>query len=68
MHWQNCRPHSEEGKIVPYSEIQSISSSKIESITVVKDKETPIFKKFADEYMKTYKKVSTCVILITTKR
>lgn len=57
-----------DGKIVPYSEIQSMSSSKIESMTVVKDKDNPIFKKFADEYMKTYKKASTCVILITTKK
>lgn len=57
-----------DGKIVPYSKIHSMSSSKIESMTVVKDKDNPIFKKLADEYTKTYKKVPTCVILITSKK
>ena len=57
-----------DGEIVPYSEIQSMSSSKIDSITVIKDKGNPTFKKFADEYKKTYKTNLTCVILITTKK
>ena len=57
-----------DGKNVPYSEIHSMSSSKIESMTVIKDKDNPTFKKFADEYMKTHKKVPTCVIIITTKK
>ena len=57
-----------DGKNVPYSEIQSMSSSKIESMTVIKAKDNPTFKKFADECMKTHKKVPTCVIIITTKK
>ena len=57
-----------DGKNVPYPEIHSMSSSKIESMTVIKDKDNPIFKKFADEYMKTYKKAPTCVIIVTTKK
>ena len=50
------------------SQIQSMSSSIIESMTVVKDKDNSTFKKFADEYMKTYKKVPACIIIITTKK
>lgn len=57
-----------DGKIVPSSEIQSMSSSKIESMTVVKDKDNPTFKKLTDEYTKTNKKIPRCVILITTKK
>lgn len=43
-------------------------TSKLDSMMVVKDKENHDFKKFADEYMKTSKKIPTCVILVTTKR
>lgn len=57
-----------DGKIVPYSKIQSISSSKIDSMKVVKDKENHDFKKFADEYIKTSQIAPICVILITTKK
>lgn len=56
------------GRIVPYSEILSMSTSKLDSITVIKDKENHDFKKFADEYIKTSQKAPTCVILITTKK
>ncbi|MBO4814805.1 MAG: hypothetical protein J5523_07590 [Muribaculaceae bacterium] len=57
-----------DGRIVPYSEILSMSTSKLDSMTVIKDKENHDFKKFANEYMKTSKKAPTCVILITTKK
>ena len=55
------------GKIVPYSKIQSISSSKIDSMKVVKDKENPVFHKFAKEYNTTANRESKCVIFINTK-
>ena len=57
-----------DGEIVPYSEIQSMSSSKIDSITVIKDKGNPAFRKFADRYKTTNKTNPACVILITTKK
>ena len=57
-----------DGRIVPYSEILSMSTSKLDSMTVIKDKDNHDFKKFADEYMKTSENVPTCVILITTKK
>ncbi|MBP5629465.1 MAG: hypothetical protein J6X27_06465 [Bacteroidaceae bacterium] len=57
-----------DGKIVSSSEFQSLSSSEIESMTVIKDKENPIFKKIADEYMKTSKHAPACVIIIETKK
>ena len=56
------------GRIVPYSEILSMSTSKLDSMTVIKDKENHDFKKFADEYIKTSQIAPTCVILITTKK
>ncbi len=57
-----------DGKIVPYSDIEPMSSSKIDAITVIKDKENATFKKYAEEYMKTNKKQPTCIILIETKK
>lgn len=57
-----------DGRIVPYSEIQSMTSSKIDSMMVVKDKDNHNFKKFAAEHMKTSNKTPKCVILITTKK
>ena len=56
-----------DGKIVPYSKIQSISSSKIDSMKVVKDKENPVFQKFAKEYKTTANREPKCVIFINTK-
>ena len=56
-----------DGKIVPYSKIQSISSSKIDSMKVVKDKENPVFQKFAKEYKTTANSEPKCVIFINTK-
>jgi len=57
-----------DGKITPYSEIQSMSSSRIDSMTVIKDKDNPTFKKISEEYKKTYKIVPKCIILITSKK
>ncbi|MBQ7743058.1 MAG: hypothetical protein IJT90_09080 [Bacteroidaceae bacterium] len=57
-----------DGKIVSFAEFQSLSSSDIESMTVVRDKENPVFKKFADEHMKTSKRAPACVIIIETKK
>ena len=57
-----------DGKIVTYSEIQSMPSSKIDSLTVIKDKENSTFQKISEEYMKTYKTAPKCAILITTKK
>ena len=57
-----------DGKIVTYSEIQSMPSSKIDSLTVIKDKENSTFQKISEEYMKTYKTTPKCAILITTKK
>lgn len=57
-----------DGKIVTYSEIQSMPSSKIDSLTVIKDKENTTFQKISEEYMKTYKTAPKCAILITTKK
>ena len=56
-----------DGKIVPYSKIQSISSSKIDSMKVVKDKENPVFQKFAKEYKTRANREPKCVIFINTK-
>lgn len=56
-----------DGKIVPYSKIQSIPSSKIDSMKVVKDKENPDFQKFAKEYKTTANIEPKCVIFINTK-
>jgi hypothetical protein len=57
-----------DGKIVPYSEILSIPSSKIDSMTVIKDKDNPTFQKISEEYQKKSKTSIKCVILITTKK
>jgi hypothetical protein len=57
-----------DGKIVPFSEIQPMPSSKIDSMTVIKDKENPTFQKISEEYKKTNKTDPKCVILITTKK
>lgn len=57
-----------DGKIVPYSEIQSLSSSKIDSMTVIKDKDNSTFQKISEEYKKKTKASIKCVILITTKK
>ncbi len=57
-----------DGKIVPSSEIQSMPSSKIDSMTVIKDKDNPTFQKISEEYKKTYKTVPKCVIIIATKK
>lgn len=57
-----------DGKIVPYSEILSIPSSKIDSMTVIKDKDNPTFQKISEEYQKKSKTPIKCVILITTKK
>nr|MBR6146382.1 hypothetical protein [Paludibacteraceae bacterium] len=57
-----------DGKIVPYSEIQSLSSSKIDSMTVIKDKDNSTFQKISEEYKKKNKASIKCVILITTKK
>ena len=57
-----------DGKIVPYSEILSIPSSKIDSMTVIKDKDNPTFQKISEEYQKKSKTAIKCVILITTKK
>ena len=56
-----------DGKIVPYSKIQSIPSSKIDSMKIVKDKDNPDFQKFAKEYKTTANREPKCVILINTK-
>ena len=56
-----------DGKIVTNSEVQALSSSQIESMTVIKNKENPVFQKFADEYKKTHKCDPKCVIVIATK-
>ena len=56
-----------DGKIVPYSIIQSIPSSKIDSMKVIKDKNNPDFQKFAKEYKTTAKREPKCVIFINTK-
>lgn len=57
-----------DGKIVPYSEIESLSSSRIDNMTVIKDKGSSVFMKYAKEYKKTSKAEPKCVILITTKK
>ena len=57
-----------DGKIVPYSEIESLSSSRIDNMTVIKDKGSSVFMKYAKEYKKTSKTEPKCVILITTKK
>ena len=56
------------GKIVPYSEIQSLSSSKIDSMTAIRDKDNPTFQKISEEYKKKSKTPIKCVIMITTKK
>ena len=56
-----------DSKIVPYSIIQSIPSSKIDSMKVVKDKENPVFQKFAKEYKTPANREPKCVIFINTK-
>ena len=56
-----------DSKIVPYSIIQSIPSSKIDSMKVIKDKNNPDFQKFAKEYKTTAKREPKCVIFINTK-
>ena len=57
-----------DGKIVPYSEIQSLSSSKIDSMTAIRDKDNPTFQKISEEYKKKSKTPIKCVIMITTKK
>ena len=57
-----------DDKIVPYSEIQSMSSSKIDSMKVIKDNNNPIFQKISEEYKKKSKTPIKCVIIITTKK
>ena len=57
-----------DGKIVPYSEIESLSSSRIDNMTVIKDKGSSVFMKYAKEYKKSSKTEPKCVILITTKK
>ena len=55
-----------DGKVALYPEIQALPSAGIESMTVIKDKGNPIFKKYADEHIKTHKKAPACVIFIST--
>lgn len=57
-----------DGKIVPYTEIQPLSSSNIESMTVIKNTQDKNFQKFSKEYMKIYKTIPKQIILITTKK
>lgn len=61
------------GKIVPYTEIKNMPSSKIVSISVVKNKQDPEFMKLS-EYLKYAKDANKygkldpkCIIKITTK-
>lgn len=61
------------GKIIPYSEIKNMPSSKIVSIAVVKNKQDPEFQKLS-EYLKYAKDAikygkfdPKCIIKITTK-
>ena len=57
-----------DGKIVPYTEIQPLSSSNIESMTVIKNAQDKNFQKFSKEYMKIYKTIPKQIILIKTKK
>ncbi len=57
-----------DGKIVPYTEIRSLSSSNIESVTVIKNTKDKNFQKFSKEYMKIYKTVPKHIILISSKK
>jgi len=57
-----------DDKIVPYTEIQPLSSSNIESVTVIKNTKDKNFQKISEEYMKIYKTVPKQIILITTKK
>ncbi|MBR0182053.1 MAG: hypothetical protein IJQ05_02090 [Bacteroidaceae bacterium] len=57
-----------DGKIVSYTEIKPLSSSNIESVTVIKNAQDKNFQKFSKEYMKIYKTVPKRIILITSKK
>lgn len=57
-----------DDKIVTCAEIKAMSSSNIDSMTVIKDKNNPVFQKFSQEYKKTSKVDPKCVILIATKK
>lgn len=57
-----------DGKIVPYSEIQSMSSSKIDAMTVIKDKNNSTFQKISEEYKKKSKTPIKCVIIVKSKK
>ncbi|MDO4949429.1 MAG: hypothetical protein Q4E55_04590, partial [Bacteroidales bacterium] len=56
-----------DGKIVPYSEIQSLSPSTIKSMSVVKDMESAEIQKYVKEYKKTSSVDPKCFIVIETK-
>lgn len=55
------------GKIVPYSEIKEIPSSKIASMTVIKNKKDADYIKYANDVIKYTKADPKCIIKITTK-
>lgn len=57
-----------DDKIVPYSVIQSMPSSKIDSMKVIKDKDNSIFQKISEEYKEKFNTSIKCVILIITKK
>ena len=52
-----------KGKIVPYSEMKKTPSSKIDSVTIIKDKGTATYVKYAKEAGREPK----CIIKVVTK-
>lgn len=56
-----------DGKIVPYSDIKKLPSSKVDSMVVIKDKLSPDYQKYAKEAVESGKLTPKGIVKITTK-